>query len=337
MLNFKPLFEAKSKWVWLDLFMIWLVIVNLGWIAFDSLFAITLINDWLAGLFGKEVVAWYDSNVHANFFWIDLCFIAVFLIEFVIRWIVSLQQDEHDHWAVYPLVHWYDLLGCIPVGQLRWLRLLRVIAVLYRLNRLGVIRLNDWRIVRFGKRIYEIVMEELSDRVVVRVLAGVQEEVRFGQGMEKRVIEDILQPRKEQLIEGIAGSVADTVQSAYGKNRDEVQAFIKERISKAMRDNIEIKTIDRIPLLGGFASGRLDHAVNDIVCGVIDELIAALDSDEFNHMFGNIADAAFDGLLNAPDTEALRDRATIQEAIIDILEIVKEQVAQRRWAIKEEA
>ena len=209
LLNFKPLFEARSRWVWLDLAMIWLVIVNLGWIVFDSLFGLSTVQGWLASLLGQGVVGWYDANVHQHFFWIDLCFIAVFLSEFLIRWVISVRAKEFSHWAVYPLVYWYDILGCIPVGQLRWLRLLRVIAVLYRLHRLGVINLNEWRIVQLGKRVIDIVMEEISDRVVMRVLSGVQEEVRFGENLERRIIEDILQPRKQALIDGIVGSVAD--------------------------------------------------------------------------------------------------------------------------------
>ena len=123
------------------------------------------------------------------------------------------------------------------------------------------------------------------------------------------------------------------MQSAYGANRDEFQAFIKVRLSKAMSDNIEMKTVGRIPLLGGFASGRLDHAVNDIVCGVVDELIGALDSDEFSKLFGKIAGSAFDGLLQSDDSAVIRDRATVQQAIIDVLEIVKQQVAHRRWTM----
>src|SRR5690606_42147929 len=51
-----------------------------------------------------------------------LLFVSVYLTEFSIRWLVAIARRTHERWFYFPFVHWYDLLGCIPVGSFRWLQ-----------------------------------------------------------------------------------------------------------------------------------------------------------------------------------------------------------------------
>lgn len=121
--------------------------------------------------------AFYRDTIHSNFLFYDLCFVAVYLTEFVIRWIVAIARGTYHRWFFYPFAHWYDLLGCIPVGSFRWLRILRVVGLLMRLQRMGIIDLSQTWLGQTILKYYNIVVEEISDRVVINVLSGAQREI----------------------------------------------------------------------------------------------------------------------------------------------------------------
>ncbi len=90
----------------------------------------------------------------------------------MIRWAVAIARGTYHRWFFYPFVHWYDLLGCIPVGSFRWLRILRVVSLMFRLQKMGVVDFRDTYIGRSVIKYYRILVEEVSDRVVINVLEG---------------------------------------------------------------------------------------------------------------------------------------------------------------------
>ncbi len=164
----------------IDLLMIALVILNLGLILFDWLFQVPPVQGFLADM-TPAFHAFYRDTIHSNFLFYDLCFVAVYLTEFVIRWIVAIARSTYHRWFFYPFAHWYDLLGCIPVGSFRWLRILRVVGLVMRLQRMGIIDLSQTWLGQTILKYYGIVVEEVSDRVVINVLSGAQARDRWRQ------------------------------------------------------------------------------------------------------------------------------------------------------------
>src|SRR5690606_1072132 len=153
--------------------------------------------------------------IHENFIFYDLIFVSIFLAEFVLRWGYAIKASIYDRWYFYPFIHWYDLVGCIPVGSLRFLRILRVISIIYRLHQYKIIDVTQTRLYRFFNFYYEAFMEELSDRIVLKVLSGVLEEVRRGSPLFERIQQDILYPRLDMLSAWISDRVAVAAQAGY--------------------------------------------------------------------------------------------------------------------------
>ena len=103
-------------------------------------------------------------------------FITGFLvIEIAVRWLIAIIQQRHFRWFFFPFIHWYEVLGCLPI--LRPLRLFRTFVIAYRLYLLGYPILPSSWIIK-GRFYYELVLEELSDRIVLRVLDGVSSELK---------------------------------------------------------------------------------------------------------------------------------------------------------------
>ncbi len=308
--------------------MVGLAVINLGWIIFDALWSVRDLRALMGLVLPQPWLSDY-AIVHENFFRIDLVFVAIFISEFLLRWAAALHSRRYPYWFAYPILHWYDIIGCIPIAGFRWLRILRVIAILRRLQHLGWIDYRTWTLYQIVLRGYDILMEEISDRVVLRVLGGVQTEIAASHAIERRLINEVLLPRQSLIIEALYRRFSVLAREAYADSRMELHGIVTQAVSTAVRQNREIRRIDRIPLVGGQVGDLLDHAITDIVCRVLDEFAAQLDSVRFRALFEDMGNTGFDAFADAAQGPGASDE--LSRAIIDMIEIIKQQVGQRRW------
>mgnify|MGYP006425811219 CR=1 FL=1 len=315
----------QTIWFTLDALMLLLLVINLGWLIFDSLYATALVRQFLATQI-PSFTAFYNP-VHRNFLFYDLIFISIFLSEFLVRWVHAVYAGTYRRWYFYPFVHWYDLLGCIPASGARILRILRVFSIIYRLQKYGVINLANTRVFQFLMFYYEAFMEELSDRVVAKVLSGTQEEVQRGSPLLHRIQQEVLVPRRQQIVDWLSDKIAGYAREGYMPQQEELRAYVNARVIGAMRQNQDLKRIRDLPVFGSWASGTLDRAVGDITAEVIEEMLEDLSSKD-NHDFVEDIVEIFLHKHETPDPIA--DQSLI-EGIVETLELVKQQVHVKRW------
>jgi hypothetical protein len=310
-----------------DLAIILLVSLNLALIIFDALFAIGP----LAGLFESAWPAahgWYEGSIHENFVTIDLFFVAIFVADVLAGWALAIAQKRYYRWYFYPFVRWYDVLGCIPVAGFRFLRVLRVLTIIMRLQRLGVIDIRNWAVYKTAMVYYDIVVEEISDRVVIKVLTGAQDELRSGgQELSHRVVREVIQPRQQRLVNASATHIENAIISAYQANREELQAYVANVVNRGVDNNAALKNLERVPMLGSFVSRALDDAITDTVNNVLDEAVGGLSSADFDALVQNITDSVISRLL----ADDIGQNSELRDAVVEILDLVKEQVAVQRW------
>lgn len=318
--------DATNYYLFIDLLMVGLVLINLSWIIFDWVFTVPWVQDLLTWVYGPFVV-FYADQVHSNFYNYDLVFVSIFITEFVFGWCVAIFKRQYKSWWHYPIFHWYDLLGCIPVGSFRFLRVLRLISILVRLQRLGVIDLSNTAVFKFLKRYYGIFVEEVSDRVVVNVLNGVQDEIQHGNEFQDRLIKDVLQPRHAVLADEIVSRAEQTTQVLLAKHRDTVRDYIHGVIAQAMSHNPELKLVGHVPVLGGLVNRQLDHAVGDIVANVVEQMVQDLSSETVHGMVKNVTEEILNNLSTQPSTGSVDALAVANE----VIELVKQQVQVQRW------
>lgn len=322
----RPLSPAMERvhLVW-DTLIIVLVIANLALLLFDALFLLPPLNA------GFEAVApgWhalYDRHVHANFIAIDLVFVSIFVLDVLLGWAVAIAERRYHRWFFYPFVHWYDVLGCIPVGGFRLLRVLRLISLLHRLHRLGMIDVTRWRLYGFCAKYYDILLEELSDRIALRLLGNVQEQIRASDSLSARLIDDVVMPRKQQLIHEITRRLEDMAVSAYQRNHADLMRYVSALVGRTLAQSPEIQRLRRLPL-GGQLANALDDGLSDIACRLVKEAAEGLHSPEFERLLERIADSGFDAWLHV---DSHTDRVT-EQVLVDMLEVIKEQVRRQRW------
>ncbi len=154
--------------------MLILIIIDLLIMGFDALLMssfMTSLSNWLG--FG-ELLHGYQSAWHHPLKTMGGFFTIFLIIELLARWAVAIQQKRYYRWFFFPFIHWYEVLGCAP--QLRALRLLRAVVIGYRLYQLGYYVLpKNW--IKTGVFYYEMLLEEISDRVILVAIDNIRNEI----------------------------------------------------------------------------------------------------------------------------------------------------------------
>ncbi len=315
--------QLHAAW---EAFIVLLVCINLSLILFDSLFALQPVSAVLADL-APELHARYQQSVHANFQYIDLGFVAIFVLDVLLGWTVALFERRYARWYYYPFAHWYDVLGCIPLAGLRWLRVLRVGALLIRLQRLGLIDMRGWAIYGLFSRYYYLLIEELSDRVMVRLFGRLQQEIGASDDLSRRLLQEVVRPRKQRLLNDISRRLQDMLETGYRDNRGAIEGYVSQLIHQALQNNPEMHNLRRLPL-GNRLASTLDDALSDIAARLLQGAVEGMRGPQFQALAGNLADEFFDAWVYQDKNTDL----ALEELLVDVIEVLKQQVLDRRWS-----
>lgn len=328
-LNLKNLKTNNEQFGWLlfDLFMILLAIVNITLIIFDFTFSYDVGKSLYQTIWPKGS-HWYESNIHSRFIYIDLCFVAVFLIEFSVRWIIAIRKKEFQSWIIFPFARWYDILGLIPIGSFRFLRILRVISIVLRLNRMGVLSLRDL-MDRSGLGFYySIFLEEVSDRVVINVLNSAQGKIHSNDEIIKDVVGKVLKPNNDRLVAFSLERTRHITSEIFASQKDEMRRYILEKVKEAIAQNKEMKLIGNVPGLGDVIKKQLNSAVGDItfhvIAGIIEDV--AEGKDVFSKEVPRISEDILSTFENDEELEGI-----LKDIVNQTIEIVKERVQRKDW------
>ncbi len=241
-------------------------------------------------------------------------------------------MKKYYKWFFYPIIHWYDVLGTVPVGGFVLLRFLRVFSIVYRLNNLHIIDITNTYIFKKANKYINIIIETISDRVVVNVLNGVQEELKLGTPMADRIIDEIILPNQDMLTNILTEKITKISSQVFENQKNDLEDYIAKKVKMVFKENKDIKKIQKIPVLGYTISTSLQKSINDIIYKVIESIVDDISSDKTDDKIKQIADDVFSSLISdaQEDTENL-----IQNVIIDSIEIIKDQVKVEQWKIKE--
>lgn len=331
-LDYEKLHASKTEGLfWLDIIMLSLVAFNLGWVMFDMAFGYEIFRSLLQAV-SPAFDALYATAVHPNFLLYDLIFVTLFLLELTLRWAVAVYRNTYEKWFYYPFIHWYDVLGCIPLSSFRALRLLRVFSLTYRLQQRGIIDVKSSFFYKRLNRYMNIFTEEVSDRVVINVLKGVQDELRTGSPVAERVIREVLLPRQHMIATWMARRLGDLSLQTFERHEADLKRIIDDNLEKALRNNRELKRLKLIPGAGLLIHEVLHASVKDITFETIRGSVHDLSLPENNA--GIINDAGNLLLHTLIDVEPGEEQTLddlVSEISIEAIEVLKQEVAVRQW------
>jgi len=312
----------------IDIAMLVLIVANLALIVFDWMFQAhwvkQLLEAWAPAFF-----TFYDQTIHADFVFWDSLFVAVYLTEFIVRWGFAIGRGSYERWYIFPFAHWYDLLGCIPVGSFRWLRILRVVSLLYRLQKRGIIDLRDTWLGALIIRYYRVVVEEISDRVVINVLDGAKRELQTDTPLVRRIEKEVLAPRKHELVDFAATTLIDVAARSHQRWREPLGAYLAQLTRTALADTRIGARINAIPGAGTRLMAALSDQTEEIGLAFADQLIEDLTEPDNRPTL----DAVLEGILVRAGGDRNVLDSLIRDTLVDLLDQVKAQVAVQQWRL----
>lgn len=333
-INWSALRDGKSRFEFLDdILMVQLVLLNLGFIIFDWHFGVAFFRKILAGIV-PSFHDWYAAHIHPNFLLIDAVFVAIFITEFCIRWIVAIVKKEYGKWYFYPFAHWYDVLGCIPLGAFRWLRVLRLVSMTIRLHKMRVIDIKDTLVYKEVMEFIRIITEEISDRVVVNVLNGVQREIRNDSPLTNRMLTEVIKPYQDTLTVWLSHRIKRVTEHNYNLYKEDIQKYVEAVIKEAVKNNQEVKNLALIPVVGGQIRKALEESVSNITFTVVNSMVRDLSSDRNNKFIEEVTEIVLETILLQEEDKEL-NRVT-KDVFIRALDLVKEQVEVKQWQMEEQ-
>jgi hypothetical protein len=264
-----------------------------------------------------------DGDLVDRFWLIDLPFLVLFWIEFMVRWLLAVRRQTYARWYFFPIFYWYDLLSLIPVTALRPLRLLRIVSIYMRLRQSELSQVGKDFLSRGVAYISNIITEEVSDRVAVRILDEYREEIL--DGTHVRIARATVEPRREQIERVVVSQIR-----AILTDQDTI-----ERFRLLLELNLET-AVDESESLQGLP---LPHVVVRPVVKTIGEVIldttletisTTIDSPEGQEAVQAAAASILDALFYGPALAELESLA--KEISIEVIDHMKEVVAVKKWA-----
>lgn len=246
-----------------------------------------------------------------NFYILDLPFYIFFLLEFFINWYISIRDKKYNAPFLYPLYHWYDVLGLIPLSSLHFFRLFRLYKIYEILKESEFTTIGDDIISRTMRYYSNIMKEEISDMVTIQILTETQEEIK-------------------------SGSSLTVLTNAINDHRQEIKEILIQRFQNPPPTDRVRKTIDEIvnlvfqdlPISAGnqFAFQPMSAFIFQTM-GSISKSIAG--TERGKKIIEKTADLILDEVIIAAGSEEIN---RLNRAItVDLLENVKKQVAVKKW------
>lgn len=331
--NTIPLAAAPQTRAWrvflvYDIVMMGLILINLLIIALDLLF-FTQIGYSIANFVGQaDWVAYYQTTLHPLVKHIDEWFTLYLVSELALRWLVAIIFKHHHRWFFFPFIHWYEVLACIPT--FRALRLLRTFVIGYRLYQLGYkIMPDSW--LKTGLFYYQVVMEEITDRVVLTVLDGVERELKTHSS--SALVKQLIEQHRPLLNDAIAETLQHSLAQALKEQQQGMMDGVGDIVSKAIADTPELHNILRLfPVVGN----RLEQQIQsigqrlgeNITAGLIEPFIQSAQTELANPALQIAADYVGNIDINQPALNKLVD-----SILFESLNTVRAQVRIQHWKV----
>ena len=271
----------------------------------------------------------YDLNgkLVNNFWKIDLPFLILFWIEFVVRWFLAIRRRTYARWFFFPIFYWYDLLSLIPVMSLRPLRLLRLISIYMRLRTSELSRIGQDVVTRTVAYFSNIITEEVSDRVAVRILEEVGEEVL--DGTHTRITRAVVEPRREEIEEVLANQIRAVLTDE--ETLDNFRQLLRLNLENAVEESESLRAVP----LPRFVVKPIVHTVGDVILDTALETVhATFASEEGQKALQTVAGSILEELFYGPALVELE--GLIKDITMQVIDHLQEVVKVKKWALPDD-
>ena len=330
--HFKRIDHTTGKWkafLIYDVLMMILIIINLITLGLNAI----ILSD-----FGDGIARFLNLTAMQNDYqnqilpWvklIDRIFIFYLIFELILRWFIAIIGKHHRRWFFFPFIHWYEVLAIIP--QLRFLRLLRAGVIAYRLHELGY-QVMPQNLIKRGKFYYDLVMEELTSRIVLTVIDGVEKEFETS-ATHHALIHQLIDQHRQQFADVLAQTLQQSLATALQQQRQFIAENIGDIVHQSIDDTPELKNILRMmPVVGGLLETRIQaigrRLAENITQGIIDPLAQhnVVPHQHANPLLTEVAKQISDIPLDSKEIDLM-----VESIVVASLDAMRKQVKVKHW------
>jgi len=268
----------------------------------------------------------YDRNGRlVDHFWIvDLPFLVLFWVEFLVRWGLALRRGTYARWFFFPIFNWYDVLGLIPTAYFRPFRLLRAVSMYMRLRRSELSGVGRDAFSRTAAYISNIITEEVSDRVALRILSELHEEISAGTHL--RIARATIEPRRREIERVVASQLRQllTDEATLDRFRSLLRLNLENSVEHA-------RALSLVPLPDAVLRPVVRYTGEAILDATIETLTTTLDSDEGRQALQGLARAALNDLFYGPGLVEIE--VVAKEIALQVIEHMQEVVRVKKWSL----
>lgn len=242
-----------------DLCILIAIVVDLTVILFDQVMMSAFMAHIAVWVGFEGWLAHYATGLHLTFGLIGGTFTLFLFCELLVRWLVAIYRRTYYRWFFFPFVHWYEVLGCFPL--LRPFRLLRALVLIKRLHELGV-QVLPKRWIKTAQFYGHIVIEELSDRVILTAIANFRHQLASSD-THATLIERTLSNNRKQMAEVIEVMLRrELAPRLSAVMLNEIGAMLPNQVGVAVEQAIaqtpELRRyLKLIPIAGGMIESQI--------------------------------------------------------------------------------
>mgnify|MGYP006272618283 FL=1 len=309
-----------------DIFMVFIIVFNLFCLGMNF-FLMSNIGEWFFNTIHLySVLEFYRSYLHPWVITTEAWFIIFLIVELAIRWLLSIIQKHHARWWFFPFIHWYEIVAIIP--HFRFLRLFRAGIIAYRLHELG------YKVVPDSIRLkaifyYRVVMEELSDRVVITVIDGIKHELDTSSS-HKKIIHDLVDHHRQLFTVTLSSMLQESLAKALQQQQPIITQKVGHIVNQAIEDTPELTQLLRlIPIVGSRIEQQIQsigqRLGENITAGLIEPFtVGSFERPNENYLL--IAEKV--NQLNI-DNQYLEE--LVESVVYESLEAIRKQVKVKQW------
>lgn len=312
-----------------DIFMMFIIVFNLFCLCANA-FLMSNFGNWFFDTVNlPQVLQYYKTDLHPWVIKTESWFITFLIVELLVRWLIAIINKHHARWFFFPFIHWYEILAISP--YLRFLRLIRAGVIAYRFHEMGHKVIPD----SIMKRVlfyYRVVMEELSDRVVITVIDGVIQELDTSSS-HKKIIHDLVDHHRDIFAKTVAEVLQESLATELNAQRHLITNNVGQIVRQAIQDTPQLTQLLRlIPIAGGMIENQIQNIGQqlgeNITQGLIQPFTEGSPSNP-NAMYQLISTK-----LSQLNIENQRLEQLVESVVYESLESLRKQVAVKQWQLE---
>jgi len=268
-----------------------------------------------------------DGNL-TDWFWVlDLPFLILFWIEFCVRWIIAVKRRTYSRWFFFPIFNWYDVLGLIPVAVFRPFRLLRAVSMYMRLKRSELSNVGKDIFTRTVLYFSNIITEEVSDRVALRILSEFHEEIE--NGTHTKITRSVIEPRASEIEDVLVAQIRQTLTDP--RTIERLRSLIQLNLENAVDES---ESLQAVPLPNVILKPAV-RAIGEVILDTtIETVTATLESAEGEEALREAAGAVLNDLFYGPGVAQIE--SLVKEITLQVLDHMMDVVKVKKWALPED-